>query len=510
MTTPGQQKKVGIVPYDTRLTPLPPPQAGIFDAPTRPVCINVEWIPHIDGLLERLVWADAWTGDETTVNTAIAQVRKLMLALALGNSCVNMSPQLRVRQNTEQPCTLESSGDDGNSWTAFADILACISPEFLEQSIIDAINNNADLRELVKQLSDGLPDVPGDLGKVNTSVFDPVSGCDKDTIYGYCKALWIYIDAKTVDFLQQMAEFTNLANQIDLLLSLIPGFDATPPSSALEWMSAFGDYNYEAYQSQKTVELEQKIICDLLCIAVNKGCTIQFGDVYQYFIDKLGGLNIPTATATFLEWVQFMASGDYPNDRIVYLWSAFQLALAFLGQEFLEQNSLERYALQAQAGDPDNEWDLLCEACPEGIWVQVFDFTQDAYSQYFSRVTWGDGYIAGQGWRSQRQGGERETNYLRCTFPTPANVTYFSMDVDTVASVWVHGPLDGYITLGYQGGEVYREIVDGQTISSRYVLYDGEALEDKAWLQTSNNPYLNNNWYITRVEMRGIGTNPFS
>ena len=47
---------------------------------------------------------------------------------------------------------------------------------------------------------------------------------------------------------------------------------------------------------------------------------IQFGDV-QYFIDKLGGLNVPMATATFLEWVQFMASGDYPNDRIVYLWS---------------------------------------------------------------------------------------------------------------------------------------------------------------------------------------------
>jgi len=125
MTTPGRQRKSGIVPYDTRLNPIAPPSAGIFDEPTRPICINVKWIPHLDGVLERLVWEDAWDGDEATVQNAIAQVRKLMVALALGNSCGTMN-QLEVRQNPSSSCILESSVDGGETWVQFADLSTCV------------------------------------------------------------------------------------------------------------------------------------------------------------------------------------------------------------------------------------------------------------------------------------------------------------------------------------------------------------------------------------------------
>ncbi|GEM_PF-2026746 len=126
MTTPGQQQRAGIVPYDTRINPLAPPSVGIFDEPTRPVCVNVEWIPHIDGLLERLVWEDAWLGDDVTIDFAIAQVRKLMIALALGNSCGSMTQQLQVRQNGTSSCILESSIDGGQTWIQFADLSTCV------------------------------------------------------------------------------------------------------------------------------------------------------------------------------------------------------------------------------------------------------------------------------------------------------------------------------------------------------------------------------------------------
>jgi len=58
----------------------------------------------------------------------------------------------------------------------------------------------------------------------------------------------------------------------------------------------------------------------------------------------------------------------------VYLWSAFQLALAFMGQEYLGQNSIERYAIQAQTGDPDNDWSLLCDPCASGPWTYTAQF----------------------------------------------------------------------------------------------------------------------------------------
>jgi hypothetical protein len=183
--------------------------------------------------------------------------------------------------------------------------------------------------------------------------------------------LWQYIDAKTTDFLQIMDEWTNFIGLLEQLIQLIPGYELLPFDDVQDWVEAFGQYNREAYDSEKTVELEQEIICELYCIAIDNGCTIDFGDVYDYFVGRIGGLNTPTFLATFAEWSYFMASGDYPNDRIVFLWSAFQLILAFVGQEFLGQHGIERYALYAQAGDPDNEWSILCDACNT---ILTFDY----------------------------------------------------------------------------------------------------------------------------------------
>lgn len=73
-----------VFPFDTRLTPLPIPSAGVFSSPTRTVCVNVEWAGHILGVLDRLAWEDAWTGTDEEIQAAIQGVYSLMVAFSEG------------------------------------------------------------------------------------------------------------------------------------------------------------------------------------------------------------------------------------------------------------------------------------------------------------------------------------------------------------------------------------------------------------------------------------------
>lgn len=83
-----------VKPYDVRLTPAPVPSAGVFDSPRVQLCINSEWAGHIDGLLERLLWRDAWRGTEAEIDNAIAQVEQLFQVLAQISDCGEGSLQL--------------------------------------------------------------------------------------------------------------------------------------------------------------------------------------------------------------------------------------------------------------------------------------------------------------------------------------------------------------------------------------------------------------------------------
>lgn len=244
-------------------------------------------------------------------------------------------------------------------------------PVDLCQLMIECIETTPELRDLIQSVVDGMPDAGGQESRIQSTVFADGT-CNNDVLYGYSKALWQYINASSIDALQIISEATNASEQLSkLITAVIPGMELLPVDEVLGWIESFGNYNLEAYEASITVGLEEQIICDLFCLSVENGCTLDFDTVYEYFIDKMGGVSIPTATATLSEWVYFMVVGSYPTDRIVYMWSAFQLGLAFMGYKFLGLSTVERYSLIAQTGDPDNDWELLCDDCG---WVYESDF----------------------------------------------------------------------------------------------------------------------------------------
>lgn len=70
--------------YDPRRVPLPTPDVGILDAPLVSFSLNVQWVSHLDGILERLLYPDAWTGTDEQVAQTIQQVHHLLVLLATG------------------------------------------------------------------------------------------------------------------------------------------------------------------------------------------------------------------------------------------------------------------------------------------------------------------------------------------------------------------------------------------------------------------------------------------
>lgn len=241
------------------------------------------------------------------------------------------------------------------------------------QMMIDCIETTPALRDAIQDSVGGYSDVDGNPLRWQTDAIETVPGCNLDDTWGYVKALWDYINQNNKDFLQILAEAGNQQEQIARMISGIPLFNQLPFDEIADWLGSLGDYNLEAYNASITTEINEKIWCDLFCIAQDQGCHLTFEDVWEYMLGEFGGVNFPTLGATFAELVLFMVTGTYLNDRIVYLWTLVQLGIMFIGAEFLGVSSMNTYAIHAQNGDPDDDWQTLCDDCPS-FWSHEFVF----------------------------------------------------------------------------------------------------------------------------------------
>ncbi len=67
----GKFDTLGTHPHDI-------PAVGIFDEPTVKVCINAKWLSHVTGMIERLLYLDAWNGTEAERYSAIDKITKII------------------------------------------------------------------------------------------------------------------------------------------------------------------------------------------------------------------------------------------------------------------------------------------------------------------------------------------------------------------------------------------------------------------------------------------------
>lgn len=73
-------------PFDIRIDPFVPPETGILDSPTVCVRVNGKWASHVDGVLDRLLYRDAWVGTDSEVDRAIGEIRLLLASIGAGGT----------------------------------------------------------------------------------------------------------------------------------------------------------------------------------------------------------------------------------------------------------------------------------------------------------------------------------------------------------------------------------------------------------------------------------------
>lgn len=128
-----------------------PPEAGIFDEPTRCYPVNKEWAAIIAGMVSWLAHPAVWRDADDWTYPAIAQINEFLV----GEDCV---PQLKVRTNPEAPCLLDYSPDDGVTWITFFDMLFCLyRPETLNE-LVNQLSGTTAFNDLVEGIAENSTD----------------------------------------------------------------------------------------------------------------------------------------------------------------------------------------------------------------------------------------------------------------------------------------------------------------------------------------------------------------
>jgi len=96
------------------------PSQDIFDEPVVNLCINSTWVGHLSGMIERLIYLDAWEGTDDEKYAAINQVYKLLGAMGksenIGGCNMGCCYDVVAHRVTTDGA-MEISIDGGTTWT---------------------------------------------------------------------------------------------------------------------------------------------------------------------------------------------------------------------------------------------------------------------------------------------------------------------------------------------------------------------------------------------------------
>lgn len=254
--------------------------------------------------------------------------------------------------------------------------------------------------------------------------FVPPDNCttiaDKDAIWAGVSALVDYILQKNEDFLEVVEQnLANIAENADTIISAIPIFETLPFDELVAYAGWSIDQLLEEYRAAITDDLKDQIKCDLFCIATNNGnCGLSFLDVLSYF-DSFLPQDWSVFHITITNAVSFAVTGNFIGDGYVYVLSAIQLVIARLGEYFLGDRGWGRYEIKYLTGtnSPDNDWALLCAACPPFWFHYEHDFS-DGLGEWII-----DGGVQGaDGIESEDLGGSAVYAQVHLDLPSPVTV----------------------------------------------------------------------------------------
>lgn len=274
-----------------------------------------------------------------------------------------------------------------------------MTPLDLCQLVADCINDpnsptNAAIRDIAAGNNGYPPNVrlPDGYSNQNQAAgLNPT--CDPDILFGQCRAIVVSTNRLIVDFLERFETATNVV-EVGGVLSQLPVIDEIGIDAVVQYANFILSVLAENYDAQYTQALEDELACGLFC-RFQDTCEVSIEGVAAYFAERVV-LDFSSYNV-FEDLITAMLGVPLDGSAVV----SAMFALSWIGVRVSNialdgiGDSALKIALKFGAGDPSDDWLLLCEDCSD-VWDRTVDLTQ--YNGGFAVLDGFGTWVSGQGW----------------------------------------------------------------------------------------------------------------
>lgn len=456
-------------PFDVRYRPFPVPASDIFDSPTVCVQVNGQWASHVDGVLERLLYRDAWAGTDAEIERAIGEVRRLLAALGESAPCEDSMAIVAMRINV---CDLQVQYSGDPAWYTVGDLTSCAVPgpqgEPGEQGPMGVQGPTG---------PQGIQGPAGPQGPKGDTGDGVAAAPAADTTAGnnsYCGVATYLVDYTDAIFQDIIDNITLGEDVLQVVEILIPAFGIGGVlfEVVVGVIDAIISIGASAARSAINTSVLENMQCTLYCK-----------------LKAAGKADVTTVRA----WIDEQYAIAPPNIALRnWLLLLDALTDAALGTRIFVGSK-----------SPSAECAAIC-TCPDPEWCYTYDFTTSngGWSAWNNRAT----YSAGNGWtRNPSNLPGRVT--IQKAFGFTANIKRIEITL-SAAMNGNYKRVSLYAPVYPNNSQLYYDA--GWTTTQLFL--DGNWNLSGFWMDLQNDgngtttPYTG---YIRRITFRGTGTNPF-
>lgn len=367
---------------------------------------------------------------------------------------------------------------------------------------LDCIEDSTPIQQLIQEIvQQGVGPVP------TTEVVGPDTA-GNDALFGMIRFLVDTMHDAIVDVFQIAEQESGLRERVTLLFEAIPALELLPideiASYADDLFNEIGSLFDEQWTTVPVTGIRDRISCALYCLAKDNGNTLTWAMIRDHFWGVVGYET--TLPSQFQAFVGYLLTGTWAGDDIVNI-SFANLAAALDASGRYGELVFPSFVTLSKLGtnDPDPDWSILCTDCGGGAWC----FEQDTKETVTSielvyselGIPYASEFVSGTGIIGARAGFLDE-NIPKYNMPSPARVTEIAFDVT------VSDASNAYAFMFPNGDTSWtpQALVPGVNTLVFTVDEDVDFIQfgvDRAGLDRSAiGP-------ITRVRVKGTGTNPF-